>query len=128
MKVCALTVGAALVLVLTIVQSTLTVGAQAPTPAGTSTAVAQQGGDAPHRAVVKQYCVTCHNDRLKTHGLSLETSSLWNIAGHAEVWENVIRKLRAGLMPPAGSRRPDNATRTALVAFLEKELDQQAAV
>src|SRR6202044_2452533 len=59
------------------------------------------------RASLDQYCVTCHNARLKTAGLTLDKMDLADVPASAEVWEKVIRKLRAGAMPPAGARRPD---------------------
>ena len=57
-------------------------------------------------ALVKRYCVTCHSDRLKTGGLALETLDLGDVAAGASTWEKVVQKLRAGVMPPAGSPRP----------------------
>src|SRR5437870_12319202 len=74
---------------------------------------------AQYGAVVRQYCVTCHNDRLKTAELSLEKLDLANVASHADVWEKVIRKLRRGAMPPENVRRPDRATSESLTAWLE---------
>src|SRR5262245_23593078 len=59
-----------------------------------------------HRAVLDRYCVTCHNDKAKAGGLALDTMDLAGIRDRAETWEKVVRKLRAGMMPPAGSRRP----------------------
>ena len=52
------------------------------------------------RALLDRYCVTCHNDRLKTANLSLQSADLTQVPDHAELWEKVIRKLRAGVMPP----------------------------
>jgi len=63
-----------------------------------------------YSAVFKQYCVTCHNDRMKTAGLLLDHTDYTNIPANADMWEKVVRKLRAGTMPPQGSRRPDRAT------------------
>ena len=63
--------------------------------------------DLSHREVFDKYCVTCHNQRLKTGGLTLDTLNVDNVPAHAEVWEKVIRKLRSGSMPPAGMPRPD---------------------
>src|SRR5258706_16172668 len=63
---------------------------------------------------LRQYCVTCHNDRLKTSGLSLEKIDLAHAAANAEILESVARKLQARSMPPQGSRRPDEATYRAL--------------
>src|SRR5688572_10588512 len=62
-----------------------------------------------HRAVLDQYCVTCHNDRLKTANLSLQGLDLATVGDHAELWEKVVRKLRAGVMPPPDVRRPSLA-------------------
>ena len=82
--------------------------------------------NAQYAAVVKQYCVTCHNDRLKTADLSLEKLDVANAAAAGETWEKVIRKLRRGAMPPEGARRPDKATYEGLTAFLETSLDRAA--
>ena len=77
-------------------------------------------------ATIEKYCVTCHNQRLRTGDLALDLPDLANVAAHADVWEKVIRKVRAGMMPPAGVPRPDEASRRALVASLESTLDQAA--
>jgi Protein of unknown function (DUF1592)/Protein of unknown function (DUF1588)/Protein of unknown function (DUF1587)/Protein of unknown function (DUF1585)/Protein of unknown function (DUF1595)/Planctomycete cytochrome C len=82
---------------------------------------------APHAAVIKQYCVTCHNERLKTAGLILETKDVGNIPADAEVWEKVLRKLQTGAMPPQGARRPDQPSYERLIAWLTSELDRGAA-
>ena len=58
------------------------------------------------KAFVNTYCVTCHNQRLKTGGLALDTLDVANVGEHAAEWEKVVVKLRAGLMPPSGVRRP----------------------
>jgi hypothetical protein len=76
---------------------------------------------------VQQYCVTCHNDRLKTSGLSLEHADAAHPADDPALWENVARKLQARSMPPQGARRPDEATYRALEASLEGALDADAA-
>jgi hypothetical protein len=80
-----------------------------------------------HRATLDQYCVTCHNDRLKTSNLSLEKLDLSTIGDHPDIWERVVRKLRAGVMPPPDIRRPALADYEALRDFLEAELDRKAA-
>jgi hypothetical protein len=80
-----------------------------------------------HRATLDQYCVTCHNDRLKTAGLSLERLDLSAAGDHPEIWERVVRKLRAGVMPPPDIRRPPLADYDGLRDFLEAELDRRAA-
>jgi hypothetical protein len=76
------------------------------------------------REVLDKYCVTCHNQRLKTGGLALDTMDLGKIPLQAEVWEKVIRKLRSGTMPPAGIPRPDAATYTRLAGWIEAQIDQ----
>ena len=87
---------------------------------------AQTPSDKP-RATLDQYCVTCHNDRLKTSNLSLEKLDLATAGDHPDVWERVVRKLRAGVMPPPDVRRPPLADYEALRDFLEGELDRRAA-
>jgi hypothetical protein len=78
------------------------------------------------RQFVTQYCVTCHNDRTKTAGLTLDTLDFQNLPSNADVWEKAIRKVQVGMMPPAGVRHPDSATRSAFVATLSNALDQGA--
>jgi mono/diheme cytochrome c family protein len=78
-------------------------------------------------ALVARYCAGCHNDRLKTGGLSLDASELDRIGAHAETWEKVVQKLRAGVMPPAGAPRPDPAAYESLTAWIEGALDKAAA-
>jgi cytochrome c551/c552 len=89
--------------------------------AQTATAASDNG------ATLKQYCFTCHNDKLKTAGLSLESMDLAHVANNADVWEKVIRKTRVGMMPPQGLPQPDAATRQALVSWLQTSLDRAAA-
>jgi cytochrome c551/c552 len=79
---------------------------------------------APHRAVLDKYCVTCHNARLKTAGLALDTMDIASPGGDAERWEKIVRKLRSGSMPPANLPRPEPAASAALVAWLEHGLDR----
>ena len=63
----------------------------------------------PHRALLDQYCVGCHNQRTKTANLMFDAMDLAQIPKDAEIWEKAIRKLRGGLMPPPGSRQPERA-------------------
>ena len=79
------------------------------------------------RALLDQYCVTCHNQRLKTAGLLLDRSDVEHVGTGAETWEKVVRKLRSGDMPPPGRRRPDKPTLDAFATWLETELDREAA-
>ena len=81
----------------------------------------------PYREIAGQYCITCHNQRLKTGGLTLDTLDFENVPKDAAIWEKVIRKLRAGAMPPAGAKHPDQTTTHSLVAWLEGQLDAAAA-
>ncbi len=88
-------------------------------------AMASQAG--AQQAVLDQYCITCHNQRLKTGGLELDKLSLQHVGPDAETWEKIVRKLRAGMMPPAGAKRPDRATLDALAGSVENALDLAAA-
>ena len=72
----------------------------------------------------RTYCETCHNDRLKTGGLSLQGLP---IDGNAETWEKVIRKVRAGMMPPAGAKRPERVALDAFAGSIETAIDRAAA-
>src|SRR6185312_15765320 len=83
-------------------------------------------------AVINKYCATCHNDKLKTGGLTLQSilrsdPDFTNIAHNAETWEKVIRKLRTGSMPPQSAPHPDAAAVNSLATYLETSLDRAAA-
>ncbi|HWF09942.1 MAG TPA: DUF1592 domain-containing protein [Bryobacteraceae bacterium] len=78
------------------------------------------------RALLDQYCVTCHSERLKTGGLVLEKIDTTNLTGHAEIWEKVVEKIHGGMMPPAGLPRPDKPALDSLAAWAETELDKAA--
>ena len=87
----------------------------------------QAGPTAEPRAMLDKYCVTCHNQRLKTGGLTLDNLNLDKVADNAETWEKVLRKLHGGMMPPQGMPRPDDATVTKFTGWLETSLDRAAA-
>jgi mono/diheme cytochrome c family protein len=94
-------------------------------PAQTTTS-----GAAPksaERALLDQYCVTCHNQRLKTANITFDTMDLAHLPDEAEVWEKVVRKLRGGMMPPPGTPRPEQAAVNGFVSWLERSLDEAAA-
>jgi mono/diheme cytochrome c family protein len=82
--------------------------------------------NASERALLDQYCVTCHNGRLNTGGLALDGLALDRMPNDAETWERVIRKVRAGLMPPAGVRRPSRAALDAFAGGIERTIDDAA--
>ena len=86
--------------------------------------------DPIHRALLDKYCITCHNEKLKTAGLVLEQQrvDLDHPSAGAETWEKVIRKLRSGTMPPTGAPRPDRAAVDAFRSWLETSIDHAAAV
>ena len=97
--------------------------APASPPPASSTAAAQ-------RALIDRYCVTCHNERLKARNgtpIALDSLDVASVPAHAEEWEKVIAKLRAGLMPPAGMPRPDKTTLDGLSSWLETEIDRASA-
>jgi mono/diheme cytochrome c family protein len=101
--------------------------AQEPAPGGQPAAPgAQRAAPQSEQALVKQYCVTCHNARAVTGGLSLEGLDPAAAATHADVWEEVITKLRGGMMPPVGMPRPDEATVQAFATSLERRIDAHA--
>jgi mono/diheme cytochrome c family protein len=87
---------------------------------------APQNVTAPSRAVLDKYCVTCHNQRMKTGGLALDVLGLAQVGEHADVWEKVVRKIRTGAMPPVGRPRPEKALSESLASSLEADLDRAA--
>src|SRR5687767_4153088 len=92
-------------------------GAQAPAAPAPSAAAASA-------AVLKQYCATCHNERLKSGGVVIDPAVVTNVAAGADRWEKVVRKLRTQSMPPPGAPRPDAASYDRAATFLETELDR----
>ena len=81
----------------------------------------------PHVALVGEYCLSCHDKDHEKGQLVLETIAEDEVPKHPEIWEKVVRKLRARLMPPVGKERPDDPTYDAVVSFLETSLDRAAA-
>jgi cytochrome c551/c552 len=77
--------------------------------------------------LVRQYCTACHNERMKAGGMSLASFDAATVADHADLTEKMIRKLRAGMMPPPGMKRPDDSTIDALAEAFETALDAAAA-
>ena len=96
---------------------------------GSAAGVAQTArADAEANRVVQGTCRTCHNDRTLRGNLSLERFDVRDAADHADVAERMVRKLRAGMMPPPGPRRPDGAALLNLAETLERRLDAAAAL
>ena len=109
------------------VQSRVPAYAQAAPAQPAQSAAAPQGDAvATHKATVQKYCVSCHNEKVKSGGLALSTLDLARVADNPEAWEHAIRKVRTGAMPPAGRPRPDKAVAADLVTYLETELDRAA--
>jgi hypothetical protein len=84
-------------------------------------------GVGSQRALLDTYCVTCHNERMKTANLLLDKIDVAHVNADPETWEKVVRKLRAGTMPPVGRSRPDRAAQEGFTSWLETELDRAAA-
>lgn len=89
-------------------------------------AIAQQQSDKTARETLNQYCVTCHNETLKTAALMLDKMNPDQVGPDALLWEKVARKLRGRTMPPAGMPRPDEAGYVNLIAQIENSLDKNA--
>src|SRR4051812_42904463 len=102
------------------------VGLSLAAPAAQQPSAPASTSSAPHAAVMTKYCVTCHNDKAKTGGLSLEHADLTNVPQGAETWEKAIRKLRVGMMPPPGMPRPARAQLDGFATYLETSLDRAA--
>jgi len=98
--------------------------AQSATTAASPAAPAETA--ASTRALLDKYCVTCHNTRAKTANLMLDQLDLARLSDHAEVGEKVIRKVRAGLMPPTNMPRPSDTDLGSMVSWMETQLDHGA--
>src|SRR5688572_22022207 len=97
-------------------------GAQSQAPAS----VASRADAEKQLATVKQYCAGCHNDRMKTAGVSFDGLTADSIHERADVLEKAVRKMRGRVMPPPGARQPDAASIDSLVGWLEQSLDRTA--
>jgi len=75
-------------------------------------------------AFLNQYCITCHNQRLKTASLSLDLLDVSTVGGDADTWEKVVKKIRTGMMPPSGAKRPDRSALDAFATEVESRLDR----
>ncbi len=116
--------------------ATLALGLAACLGLGASAAEGAQAVDAAAgQALIDDYCLACHNQTAAAAGmdsagkLALDALDLADVAADAEAWERVIRRLRAGMMPPAGMRRPDDPRALVeLAAWIENEIDASAPV
>ncbi len=81
-----------------------------------------------HSALIRQYCVGCHNNSLKTADISFQGADLTKVGGDPALWEKALWKLQTNQMPPAGVPKPTAEARHALTAYLETELDHAAAI
>ena len=121
-----LTIGSLTILSLLVQVYGKTGGRQSQSAAASSDQAAAQG------AIINQYCSTCHSDKAKAAGMDsarkidFDRLDIADVSRDAETWERVVRKLRAGMMPPSGIRRPDRETYKGLIAWLENELDRNA--
>jgi hypothetical protein len=97
-----------------------------PGGSGVSHAQPTDGSVSPEQALVNRYCTTCHSTRMKAGDLVLAGVDVSAVADNPELWEKVVRKLRNGLMPPAGSPRPDDASYQRFLAKLQDDLDAAA--
>jgi mono/diheme cytochrome c family protein len=113
--------------VLTVTVTAVLTAAQTPSAAQSAPAAqsssAAQSPDA-QLATIKQYCVTCHNDRAKIGGVSFEGTTAESVGQRAEVFEKAVRKLRGRVMPPPGAKQPQGEATESLIAWLETSLDR----
>jgi cytochrome c551/c552 len=93
---------------------------------GLTPAAAQQSATGT-QTVLKQYCVGCHNEKVKTAGISVQTLDPANVSRDATTWEKVLRKVGSGQMPPAGLPHPQPAVKASFIKLVSEELDKAAA-
>lgn len=122
-------VRAAVTLLACVVLGPLSGAAPAAAQTQTQTQTLQTEDAAQYRQLLDRYCVTCHNERLRTAEFTLDSpdADLKRLVDHPELWEKVVRKLRAGSMPPVRRPRPDEASYDGFRAWLETALDQRAS-
>jgi hypothetical protein len=94
---------------------------------GSQSAFAQDSKAVDSGALIEQYCAKCHNLDDYAGGIDLEGVDAQSLAEHPEIGEKVIKRLRAGMMPPAGEERPDYQVVKSLAASLEQSIDKHSA-
>ena len=109
------------VLVVTLVVVIARTGVDTRAQTATPKPAAAASGEA---AFLNQYCITCHNQRLKTASLSLDLLDVSTVGGDADTWEKVVKKIRTGMMPPSGAKRPDRSALDAFATEVESRLDR----
>jgi len=105
-------------------QETVQLAANESTPASTRSSTSPKS----YQRVIDRYCVSCHNETLKTGNLTLDTLDLNHIARDAEVWEKVIQKLRTSSMPPPDKPQPPQAAVESMMGWLIDTLDEEASI
>ncbi|MCM3880215.1 MAG: DUF1592 domain-containing protein, partial [Vicinamibacterales bacterium] len=101
--------------------------AQNASPAAPPAQSASATAPSDPRPVINKYCTGCHNSKAKIGGLALDGVDTANVGANTQVWEDVVRKVRTGAMPPVGRARPDKATADSMVSFLETSLDKYSS-
>jgi len=109
---------------LAVVSAQSTAPAPAARPQRTAAVAAQPALPPADPGFVKQYCVTCHNERVKAAGLVLDPAGVDHVGTDPEIWEKVVRKIKTGMMPPSGMPRPDRASLDGFATGLEARLDR----
>ncbi len=118
----------AALLALLLASSVMWPGSVSTASSGAAASAAETSGQTPsHRQFLDTYCVTCHNDRLNTAGLTLSGLDISDLSANAELWERVLHKVRTGQMPPAGRPQPALAVSHAVTTSLATALDEAAA-
>jgi mono/diheme cytochrome c family protein len=111
--------GALVAILITLIIRTAATSADAQQPAAAAAPPASN-----EAAFLTQYCITCHNQRAKLGGLTLDTLDVSRVGPGAETWEKVVKKIRTGMMPPSGARRPERAALDRFAGELESRLDK----
>jgi mono/diheme cytochrome c family protein len=88
----------------------------------------QPASGSAEQTFLNQYCITCHNQRAKMAGLTLDTLDVARVGADADTWEKVVKKIRTGMMPPSGARRPEGGALDQFATELESRLDRAVDV